>query len=577
MKKNYSKSGFTARMFLFLVLHGFFFTAKAGLYPFSATYSGANEVPANGSAGTGAITGVYNDVTNTIFYTITFSGMGTNVTAAHFHAPAVAGVNAPVIIAHAGFPTGVTSGIYSKSDVLTDAQETQLFNGLVYSNIHTSAIPGGEIRAQIILDAASADVFSFSRTYSGANEVPANASPATGTIKGAYNSITNTIFYTITFSGLTANTTAAHFHSPAPPGTNAGVTIGHAGFPTGVTSGTFSKSDVLTNAQETNLLAGLFYSNIHTTILPGGEIRTQIFFDDPFAAPTITCPVFPAVIMETDPGKCTRLVTFAASVTGSPAPAVTYRIGNTVITSPYEFPVGTTTVTASALNGGGFATCTFAIVIQDLQGPTISDFNASPGMLWPPNHKMRDIELLYSATDNCGGLVNCQVIVTSDEPQSGTGNGDAAPDWLLSDGQLKLRAERAGSGDGRVYTIKITCTDQNGNSSFKTTTVTVPHDMSAIVNRNMVILKEDNPDGNTMVQVFPNPSRDNFTVNIRTGNAAEKISVRLFDAAGRVVEMKNNISGSRVLRIGNNLKAGIYIAEIRQGKSSRQLKLMKID
>jgi hypothetical protein len=80
-----------------------------------------------------------------------------------------------------------------------------------------------------------------------------------------------------------------------------------------------------------------------------------------------------------------------------------------------------------------------------------------------------------------------------------------------------------------------------------------------------------------MVQVFPNPSRDNFTVNIRTGNAAEKISVRLFDAAGRVVEMKNNISGSRVLRIGNNLKAGIYIAEIRQGNSSRQLKLMKID
>ena len=99
---------------------------RAGLYPFSATYSGANEVPANASTATGTIVGVYNDVTNTIFYTINFSGLGSNVTAAHFHAPAAPGVNAPVVIGHAGFPTGVTSGTYFKSDVLTDLQETQL-------------------------------------------------------------------------------------------------------------------------------------------------------------------------------------------------------------------------------------------------------------------------------------------------------------------------------------------------------------------------------------------------------------------------------------------------------------------
>ena len=170
------------------------FSAKANLYPFSATYSGSQEVPANGSPGTGTITGVYDDFTNMIHYTITFSGLTANTTAAHFHAPAMSGVNAPVIIPHAGFPGGVISGVYSKSDVLTDAQETQLLAGLVYSNIHTSALPGGEIRAQIILGPSSTLIYIINNTYSGLQEVPPNASPATGTIRGAYNSINNTIF-----------------------------------------------------------------------------------------------------------------------------------------------------------------------------------------------------------------------------------------------------------------------------------------------------------------------------------------------------------------------------------------------
>jgi hypothetical protein len=42
-----------------------------------------------------------------------------------------------------------------------------------------------------------------------------------------------------------------------------------------------------------------------------------------------------------------------------------------------------------------------------------------------------------------------------------------------------------------------------------------------------------------------------------------------------VMETKNNLSGSQVLRIGNNLRAGLYIAEIRQGNSIRQIKLLK--
>ena len=63
------------------------------------------------------------------------------------------------------------------------------------------------------------------------------------------------------------------------------------------------------------------------------------------------------------------------------------------------------------------------------------------------------------------------------EPVNGTGDGDMAPDWVIVDAKhVRLRAERAGGGTGRVYTIQITCTDSANNSSSKSVAVTVPHD-----------------------------------------------------------------------------------------------------
>lgn len=548
------------------------FSAMANTYPFSGTYSGSQEVPANGSPGTGTITGVYDDFTNTIYYTINFNGLSTNTVAAHFHAPAVPGVNAPVIIGHAGFPTGVTAGVYSKSDILTDAQEANLFAGLMYSNIHTTALPGGEIRTQIILGAASSLIYVFNKTYSGSQEVPPNASPGTGTIKGAYNSVTNTIFYTITFSGLSTNTVAAHFHAPALPGVNAPVIIGHAGFPTGVTSGVYSKSDVLTDAQEANLLAGLVYSNIHTTALPGGEIRTQIDLQLP---PVITCPS--NIVVSNDAGLCGASVAFNATATGIPAPTIIYKIGATVITSPHMFPVGITTVTATASNTAGIATCSFTVRVNDTEAPVISNLGASPGMLWPPNHKMRDVTVNYTSTDNCI-VVSCQLSVTSNEAVNETGDGNTSPDWVIVDNHhVKLRAERSGNGDGRVYTIRVTCTDQYGNSANSSTIVTVPHDMSSARAPGAYGTNDAGNGEGLSLSVLPNPSRNYFMLNIQTNNSAEKLNLQVIDVMGRVIEAKSNLAGNQLLRVGDKLKAGIYFVALRQGNEIKQLKLIKLD
>ena len=108
----------------------------------------------------------------------------------------------------------------------------------------------------------------------------------------------------------------------------------------------------------------------------------------------------------------------------------------------------------------------------------ISAVAASPSVLWPPNHKMAPATVTASASDLCSAALVYKITsVSSNEPVNGTGDGDTAPDWVITGNlTVNLRAERSGSGSGRVYTIMVGCTDASGNSSTKTTTVTVPHD-----------------------------------------------------------------------------------------------------
>lgn len=133
------------------------------------------------------------------------------------------------------------------------------------------------LTASLVLTfSAQATTFTFDDTLSGLQEFPTNASPGTGQITGTYDDVTNMFDFSLVFSDLTTGTTAAHLHSPAPPGMNAGIQIGFAGFPTGVTSGNYNNTYTFTAQQETDLLSGLMYVNIHTSMFPGGEIRAQI-------------------------------------------------------------------------------------------------------------------------------------------------------------------------------------------------------------------------------------------------------------------------------------------------------------
>jgi hypothetical protein len=125
-------------------------------------------------------------------------------------------------------------------------------------------------RAQLVL---------FTANMAGSNEVPPNASPAIGFATASLDLSTDFFVFNDSWSGLSAPATASHIHAPAPPGSNAPVIIPFSsanGFIVGSTSGTVSYSGTLTSAQVSELLDGMFYVNVHSSVFPGGEIRGQI-------------------------------------------------------------------------------------------------------------------------------------------------------------------------------------------------------------------------------------------------------------------------------------------------------------
>jgi hypothetical protein len=100
-------------------------------------------------------------------------------------------------------------------------------------------------------------------------EVPATASSATGKANITYDDKSKKLSWAVTYSGLSGEPTAAHFHGPAAPGKNAGPVVD--------ISGDIKKGSAdLTAEQAADLKAGKWYLNIHTEKFPDGEIRGQV-------------------------------------------------------------------------------------------------------------------------------------------------------------------------------------------------------------------------------------------------------------------------------------------------------------
>lgn len=126
------------------------------------------------------------------------------------------------------------------------------------------------LAAGALAASAGAAVVHYHFPLSGLEEVPPNASPATGFAIVTLDTDTNMLSWTITYAGLLGSISASHFHE-APPGSNGPVRVN-----VGALSSPIVGSAAVTDAYEAAILAGNAYYNIHTSVFPGGEIRGQV-------------------------------------------------------------------------------------------------------------------------------------------------------------------------------------------------------------------------------------------------------------------------------------------------------------
>ncbi|HEU4389479.1 MAG TPA: hypothetical protein VFV34_16870, partial [Blastocatellia bacterium] len=137
--------------------------------------------------------------------------------------------------------------------------------------------------------------------------------------------------------------------------------------------------------------------------------------------------------------------------------------------------VGCLSVTATATDPDG-NTSEFSNCINE--APSVS-CGVATTTLWPANHNLVNVGLAVSASDNCPNPVVSVQVFSDEDDEEPTGDGNHSPDAKnIAAGTLRLRSERKGDGDGRVYLIIVSATDSSGNTTRCCSTVTVSHSQS---------------------------------------------------------------------------------------------------
>ena len=156
------------------------------------------------------------------------------------------------------------------------------------------------------------------------------------------------------------------------------------------------------------------------------------------------------------------------------------RIGDEVSSTPIadvQQAVGPESYVLRVIDSHGQADeSTTEVDVVDTTPPLLSCSVVAP-VRNQTNHDLVDVGLAADAVDQCEGVLPVTVKVFSDEDdEEDTGDGRFSPDAANIDvGSLRLRAERKGNGDGRVYLIVTEATDSAGNRGFDCCTVAVPH------------------------------------------------------------------------------------------------------
>ena len=213
--------------------------------------------------------------------------------------------------------------------------------------------------------------------------------------------------------------------------------------------------------------------------------------------PTVACASDITVDGCTAPGGSEVARTVHVEDANGDALTVTWRVDGTVVqvdtvpaggpptsanvTLTHFYTLGIHTVHVTVDDGTGApVTCQSLVTVRDVAAPVVQCSNIVE-TLWPPRHNMVTVGLGVTAIDDCGGsTVETAVSVFGDEDdETPTGDGKFSPDAKnIGVGTLRLRAERRGDADGRVYLIHAAATDPTGNTGVNCCAVTVTHSQS---------------------------------------------------------------------------------------------------
>lgn len=178
----------------------------------------------------------------------------------------------------------------------------------------------------------------------------------------------------------------------------------------------------------------------------------------------------------------------------------------------------------------------------------------------------------YKGTGTINGAGNYGFMLSAVD---GNLAGTADPDrfririWDKSQGDLVVYDNQEGADDDAELT---TCLGGGSivihmpNSGRKTTTAVAAEARSPeAIERALIDLT-----------VFPNPAVSSFSVQVKSANRSDRISIRVLDLYGRVVETIPNTATGQTYHIGEAYRPGIYFVEVIQGSERRQVKVLKV-
>jgi hypothetical protein len=73
---------------------------------------------------------------------------------------------------------------------------------------------------------------------------------------------------------------------------------------------------------------------------------------------------------------------------------------------------------------------------------------------------------------------------------------------------------------------------------------------------------------------YPNPSKSNFSLKLRSDDFFTDASVNVYDLSGKLIHT-TTLKPGQELKFGSELESGIYLVKVSQGKNTKVVRLIK--